>query len=216
MEIPLALLTAGGALSYTGPSGSEVPGGQEAMLQETVTISKTPNVRRKRRAQLSQRVRALADLIKEDAERSKDGLSYSVGGLQIDVSFCNGHMLMCMWEFDGREDYTLPWHNPNGAHEHISMVRGGEVFFEFESGYEKVLTSVGDTVYALPDSTYRVLFRARGGPAQGWLIIQPSDTDLVPRDDRGNCLLQPFGRCGGNPEKCLYKQLKTMLNDSPS
>ena len=181
------------------------------MGNDTVPIGTVHDARKQRRTKLSKNIRSLATLMREEAKSIQDGLRYEVEGFAIEVSFCNGTMLMCTWTFDGEGDFVLPWHRPDGAHEHMSMVAGGEVHFEFDGGFKKTLTNPGDVVYALPDTPYRVTFRANGDAAQGWLILQPPDTNIVPKDENGNCLLQPYGRCGGDPDNCLYTHLRSLL-----
>jgi len=124
--------------------------------------------------------------------------------------FCDGNVLLVTWEYDGSKDIEIPFHAHAGIYERTTMVTSGLVRYTNERGFTKDLTKSGDSFYSPLGDVHDVLFLKDGGPARGWTTFQPPDMDAVPSDSVGNCMMRPYGRCGGDPRTCMFSRVKAL------
>jgi len=152
-----------------------------------------------------------ADLrILSDAMVTPGGLTFPLFGITVTSVFCNGKILMMLWDYDGKKDTTFPVHIHKGIIEHIGIIQG--TLRCVVGGEEKVYNTPGSHVLIPSAVPHQVMYRKEDGPASGWSLLIPPDDTLIPRstDESQICLLAKAGRCGITPEECLKNKLCVM------
>ena len=179
------------------------------MHHQSVSIDDDLVRRRRRRDVLCAEVLTLRDmLVKQAAEKSSMDIDFGIPELVTEAAFCNGYVLLVTWVYDGTKDVEFPMHAHNAVFEHTAMTSKGRVVFETDDGVAKTLSKPGESFYTTPGEAHKVTFFSDGGPAHGWTTFQPPEVHAVPTDQTGNCLMRPFGRCGGDPTTCVLEQVK--------
>ncbi len=158
---------------------------------------------RKIRAVLFDEVREMTDELVRLVEY---GLSRNLvldEAVRIEAAYCDGAMLLCRWEFDGKEDVTIEVARAGAHSENILLLSPGKVLIEGVGIEAKLLSSPGDSFLLKQAEPYTITYLREGGPASGCMVLVPPDESRIPDDSAGRCSLLQSGRCGRIGNSCL-------------
>jgi len=161
---------------------------------------------------LFQELRTLSDAL--DPALAEDELSFSFHGVTVSAAFCNGHVMLLLWDYKGLEPTTFPKHMHKGIIETIGLLRGGEFICETEKG-TTVLSQPGDSIVVRADQPHQVFCKPEDGPCSGWVLLAPPEQNFVLREEKGTkksqfCLLHRSGRCAASASaaaECIKRKL---------
>jgi len=146
---------------------------------------------------LFQELRTLSDAL--DTALPEDELSFNLHGMTISAAFCNGHVMLLLWDYKGVEPTTFPKH----VIETIGLLRGGKFICKTEEG-TTVLSRPGDSLIVRANTPHEVLCKPEDGPCSGWVLLAPPEQNFVLREEeKGSkeprfCLLHRSGRCAAS------------------
>lgn len=159
------------------------------------------------REKIFQELKVLTKALAEEAT-TKD-LTFDLYGMETTVAFCDGRLLLLLWEFSGGKDTQFPLHIHKDTVEHIGFLQGGVFRCDIE-GQPRVLSKPGDFLIIPPNTPHQVFCQAKDGPCSGWAILVPPESGLIPMSgdlDAPVCLVAKTGRCGSSPAECVKRKL---------
>ena len=161
----------------------------------------------KQRKEIFSELRILSDAL---IRPSPEGITFFLHGLKITSVFCNGQILMMLWEYLGKEDLDFPLHAHKGIIEHMGVLYGS--LHCVVGDEEQAVKTPGQHVLIPAGVPHKVYCKADEGVAKGWALLIPPEDSLIPRSQDGaeSCLLAATGRCGADPEECLKRKLFTV------
>lgn len=136
-------------------------------------------------------LRSLSDAL--DATPT-NGVSNLANGVKSTAVYCDGSMLMLLWEYDATQDTSFQAHSHTDTTEHIGVAQG--VFRCIVEGAEKVIESPGQHIHIPPGHHHQIICRKDDGPSRGWAIMVLPGDQLVPKEkmlSKGTCWPSPEG-----------------------